>query len=878
MASLLNFKMGQLSGLKTQGINPGTIYVTTDEQVMYVDIPGANGASDGKRIRLGDLKIYKTFDELKAAGISAWSTGCLYYVEDENALAYFNGTSWALINDYGKINAALTAFQEAYGKDKAAILASITKIENRLDGIGTTKGAVKKYIDDQDAVVTGKVTTLEGRVGTLEGTVGEHTEDIADLTGQISAINEILGGAGSGSITETIDGRIDTKINALDNNGVSNTGHPITVKVTQENGLVNKVEVSGNFDTTYAKSADVANTVSELNGLITANADAISDEAEARAAADTELDKKITAHVNAVPGLISTAKGEAIAAAKTETEKQVGALSNTVNGIDGRVGKAEEEIGKLKQKDNDLQSAVDGHSQILKDVSNVKTHVETAINNLRTEVNGYTDTEIGKAKTALQANITSNAEAIQELQATDVDHTARLAAVEGLVGKTSVDAQIDAKLTPAVQEAKDYADAAIGVFKTNDFTPLKEDVVELTEALGDFKDSVGSLPTDGKTLREYIDAQDTADRKAASDALAGIETAYKAADTALGGRIDSLTNTHNSDISRVEEAIVEEKERAEGVEEKLRTDVDANKAKLTGLGTETAASYADKAAAAARTAAEATASGALNTAKAEIKGVTDKLNEDLAAAVDTLEKADTALGNRIAANEGKLAGIDTTVVARVEAAETYAKGQADRALAAAKTYADGKASANAGLINANTEEIGKVANRVTTLETTVNTNILNDTADKDGVVLDSFADVKAFVVNKIAANDAMKFMGTIGTSGATVTTLPKNAEGGHTYKVITDGMQLAGITCSKGDLLIALQDNPTANAHWAHVPSGGEDGNDLVLSSANNVISLATEAGVALGSVTIEGKANSQIKVEGNGTNKIAISLEWGTF
>lgn len=877
MANLLNFKMGQLSGLKTQGINPGTIYVTTDEQVMYVDIPGANGASDGKRIRLGDLKIYKTFDELKAAGIGAWSTGCLYYVEEENALAYFNGTSWVLINDYGKINAALTAFQEAYGKDKADILASITGIEELLDGLGEAKGAVKKYIDDQDAAVLGAVDALEDRVEVLEGTVKTHGESITDLTGQVSAINEILGGAGSGSITATIDSRIDTKIDALDNSGVSSTGHPITVKVTQENGLVNKVEVSGNFDDTYAKSADVTATVSELNGLITANADAISDEAEAREAADTALDQKITAHVNAVPGLISTAKAEAIAAAKKETESQVGALRTTVNGIDGRVGKAEEEIGNLKQKDIDLQSAVDGHSQILKDVSNVKTHVETAINNLRTEVNGYTDTEIGKAKTALQANITSNTEAIQDLQATDVDHAARLGVVEGLVGTTSVDAQIEAKLNPAIQEAKDYADAAIEIFETNDFTPLKEDVVELTEALDDFKDSVGSLP-EGKTLREYIDAQDTADRKAASDALAAAKKTLEEADTALGTRITNLTNTHNSDITRVEEAINTEKARAERVEGQLRTDVDANTAKLAGLGAETAASYADKVAAAAQAAAEGTASGALTAAKAEIKGVTDKLNEDLAAAVNTLGKADTALGNRIAANEAKLVGIDTTVVARVEAAETYAKGQADGALAAAKTYADGKASANAGLINANTEEIGKVANRVTTLETTVNKNILNDTADKDGVVLDSFADVKAFVVNKIAANDAMKFMGTIGTEGATVSALPTNAEGGHTYKVITDGMQLAGITCSKGDLLIAVQDNPTTNAHWAHVPSGGEDGNDLVLSSTNNTISLATEAGVALGSVTIEGKANSQIKVEGNGDNKIAISFEWGTF
>jgi hypothetical protein len=53
---MLQFKKGLRANLPI-AINPGTIYVTTDERAMYIDIDA------NKRIRLGDFIEYATIAE-----------------------------------------------------------------------------------------------------------------------------------------------------------------------------------------------------------------------------------------------------------------------------------------------------------------------------------------------------------------------------------------------------------------------------------------------------------------------------------------------------------------------------------------------------------------------------------------------------------------------------------------------------------------------------------------------------------------------------------------------------------------------------------------------------------------------------------------------
>lgn len=74
----------------------------------------------------------------------------------------------------------------------------------------------------------------------------------------------------------------------------------------------------------------------------------------------------------------------------------------------------------------------------------------------------------------------------------------------------------------------------------------------------------------------------------------------------------------------------------------------------------------------------------------------------------------------------------------------------------------------------------------------------------------------------LAANDAMVFKGTIGSSGATVTALPTSGySSGWTYKVITAGTY-AGQNCEIGDMIICVKDynsSSAGNADWTVIQS-----------------------------------------------------------
>lgn len=77
--------------------------------------------------------------------------------------------------------------------------------------------------------------------------------------------------------------------------------------------------------------------------------------------------------------------------------------------------------------------------------------------------------------------------------------------------------------------------------------------------------------------------------------------------------------------------------------------------------------------------------------------------------------------------------------------------------------------------------------------------------------------VKTEINNVLDAADAMQFKGTIGSSGATVTTLPTTHKAGWTYKVATAGTY-AGKACEVGDMIICVKDGTAAaDADWTVV-------------------------------------------------------------
>lgn len=102
----------------------------------------------------------------------------------------------------------------------------------------------------------------------------------------------------------------------------------------------------------------------------------------------------------------------------------------------------------------------------------------------------------------------------------------------------------------------------------------------------------------------------------------------------------------------------------------------------------------------------------------------------------------------------------------------------------------------------------------------------------------------------IAANDAMVFKGTIGSTNGSVSSLPtNNYSAGWTYRV-ADAGTYAGDYCEVGDLIIAVADGPTSgstitNSHWAKIEHNIDgalyktnsvtySGNKVLMSSGTN--------------------------------------------
>ena len=161
------------------------------------------------------------------------------------------------------------------------------------------------------------------------------------------------------------------------------------------------------------------------------------------------------------------------------------------------------------------------------------------------------------------------------------------------------------------------------------------------------------------------------------------------------------------------------------------------------------------------------------------------------------------------------------------------------------------------------------------------------TANNTQVATTAF--VQAVVSEKLASSDAMFFKGTIGSTGATVTTLPAAHTAGWTYKVATAGTY-AGVACEIGDLIICVTDGTAANnAHWTVVqnnidgavtgPAGSVDSHIAVFDGATGRI--IKDSGFTIGaSVPADAKFTDTVYTHptGAGNNHIPAGGAAGKF
>jgi hypothetical protein len=174
MASNLLFKRGlyeNLFGNEAKGIrrldqNDGTIYFTTDEGGMYIDV-----GNERKRIQ-GSVLYFDTLEDFAKGVKPPYSTDLLYFIakseygdtKEYNALVRWNGSKWVQLNVTAENYAAL---------------------ENTVSGHTTSLNSLTSTVDEHGdkitALETWKTGTVESALSTLQTNVGTLQDNVSTL-------------------------------------------------------------------------------------------------------------------------------------------------------------------------------------------------------------------------------------------------------------------------------------------------------------------------------------------------------------------------------------------------------------------------------------------------------------------------------------------------------------------------------------------------------------------------------------------------------------------------------------------------------------------------------------------------------------------------
>ena len=170
------FKKGLLANLPST-ITAGTLYVTTDERAIYLDV------NDSQRIRLGDFQEFATLEALKAN--TNPSTSALYYITGANVLAKFNGTDYVQIN----LDTGATSI-EVVGEGNAVTAASYDAVTRKITLTMGETFATSAELTAADEAIRGYVDEKTKGIAT-DAALGELQDRVAAAEGEIDALQAI---------------------------------------------------------------------------------------------------------------------------------------------------------------------------------------------------------------------------------------------------------------------------------------------------------------------------------------------------------------------------------------------------------------------------------------------------------------------------------------------------------------------------------------------------------------------------------------------------------------------------------------------------------------------------------------------------------------
>lgn len=221
MANVL-FKKGLLAGLKDAPIKEGTIYVTTDERAMYLDVDAST------RIRLGDFIEVDNIASLPSTGANV---SALYYATAENVLAKWSGSAWVQINpdNWFELKSFTQTLTSNTGSDGATTVQVLSKIEqvneaNKSGGrYGSQYNSILKFKDGGSVTVS---------------TEGTDTIKISATDQSVSDVGHHYTPSGDGTL---VGSETDTATGNTFITGVKTDAAGHVVKVTKKAAVIDKV-------------------------------------------------------------------------------------------------------------------------------------------------------------------------------------------------------------------------------------------------------------------------------------------------------------------------------------------------------------------------------------------------------------------------------------------------------------------------------------------------------------------------------------------------------------------------------------------------------------------------------------------------------------
>lgn len=187
------FKKGELKNLPSTK-SAGTIYVTTDERAMYVDV------DDSTRIRLGDFREYPTWAEIQALDKTNLSTTALYYATQENILCKYTGSAWKQLNPDTICQLTENKLTGADVTGGVQITSKVTDSNGSKEDsiaikggtnvtVAMNEGDVEISASDKETTLAGHYTPAEHEASKLQATSGFITAIKRDAKGHVVGID-----------------------------------------------------------------------------------------------------------------------------------------------------------------------------------------------------------------------------------------------------------------------------------------------------------------------------------------------------------------------------------------------------------------------------------------------------------------------------------------------------------------------------------------------------------------------------------------------------------------------------------------------------------------------------------------------------------------